>query len=198
MAVAKTYPDKKVVIPRSVALFLIKALILFIVWKVAYLYVIMPKRILDDPLTHSVGMATKDLLNFFSSSPHYTAIKTIEDVHGDKGVLSFSVVYIYRDGKMALSIGDPCNALEVMVLYAGFIICFPSTLKRKLFYIPVGLILIYGLNIIRCAALVLIAIYYNSYLDFSHHFLFTFIVYAFIFLLWYFFTKNRKTNERVS
>lgn len=191
MAVVKTGPDKRVFVPRSAVNFLIKALILFVVWKAAYFYILLPKRVLDDPLTQSVGMATKGVLNLFSASPHYTAIKTIEKVHGDKGVLSFSVVDIYRDGKMALSIWDPCNALEVMVLYAGFIICFPATLRRKLIFIPVGLILIYLLNIIRCASLVLIAIYYNAYLNFSHHFLFTFVVYAFIFLLWYFFTKNR-------
>jgi len=96
---------------------------------------------------------------------------------------------IYRNGEKTLKVADPCNGLELMVLYGGFIFCFPGVLQRKAGFLLAGWALILLLNILRCMLLVLIFVYYRKYLDFSHHFVFTFIVYMAIFWLWYRFTR---------
>src|ERR1700754_1191957 len=111
------------VIPRQILVFLIKALILFVAWKGLYLIVLKPRRTLDGPLTHFTGFTTMKALNLFSGDIRYTARDAVDSAQGEAGMVYFPDVYIYRNGEKTLSIGDPCNALEVMVLYAGFLFC---------------------------------------------------------------------------
>jgi exosortase family protein XrtF len=188
--------DKRIKIPRSVTLFFIKALVLFIIWKAVYLSFLLPKRILDEPLTNSVGVATTRLLNLFSGVDQYSTKQGIGSIEVDGKEQPVSQMDIYKNNEKTLGIADVCNGLELLVLYVGFIICFPSPVSRKLLFAAIGFALIYLLNLFRCAALVMIFIHYREYLDFSHHFAFTFIVYAFIFLLWYIFTKNLRLNAQ--
>lgn len=194
----KTLPNKKSKIPRPVRLFFIKALVLFVVWKAAYLLFLMPHRTLDEPLTHSVGTSTAGLLNLFSRGRPFSAKEAGASLELDGGVIYGNVMDIYQHENKTLRIADACNGLELLVLYAGFIIAFPGRLSRKLGFVAAGFLLIYLINIIRCAILVEIFLHYNAYLDFSHHFLFTFIVYAFIFLLWWRFTKNQRLNGSIA
>jgi exosortase/archaeosortase family protein len=80
----------------------------------------------------------------------------------------------------------------MMVLYVGFIFCFPSGLRRKLWFSLLGLAFIYIINVFRCVGLVLIA-HDNDlrkWFDFAHHYLFVIIVYGFIFLLWMWFVNG--------
>jgi len=186
-------------IPRPVALFFIKALVLFIAWKLAYLSFLQPKRVLDGPLTRLVGHSTGQVLDMTARRPDgYSVTMVMDTVYMEGRAFRSPAVDIYRNDQRTLRVADACNGLELMVLYLGFLICFPALLRKKLEFALAGLILIYFLNIIRCVALVEIFIHYNKYVDVSHHFVFTFIVYAFIFLLWYFFTKNLRLNGRPS
>jgi len=65
-----------------------------------------------------------------------------------------------------------------------FVLAYPGHQKNKLWFVPLGILLIHILNIIRVISLAIIA-YYSPYsLSFNHTYTFTFFVYAFIFLLW--------------
>lgn len=178
-------------IPRPILFFIGKALLLFIAWKLLYLSYLQPKRILDDPLTSTVGVLTTGALNLFPGAGIYTVRKVPDTASADMGGTVTRAMQIYRNGEKTLKVADPCNGLELMVLYAGFIICFPGVLRRKAGFLLAGWVLILLLNILRCLLLVLIFVYYRKYLDFSHHFVFTFIVYMVIFWLWYRFTQKQ-------
>ena len=41
---------------------------------------------------------------------------------------------LYLDGKKIVGVADACNALELFVLYLGFLIAYPSSVKRKLLF----------------------------------------------------------------
>jgi len=182
-----------------VSLFFLKALGLFIVWKLVYLFILLPGRVVDGPLTRMIGVSTGRVLDLTARRPdRYWVAMATDTVVMDGRIYSSPAMDIYRNERRTLRVADACNGLEMMVLYLGFLICFPASLRRKLGFATGGLVLITLLNIIRCGALVLIFIHYNKYLDFSHHFAFTFIVYGFIFLLWYLFTKNLRLNGRTS
>jgi exosortase family protein XrtF len=88
------------------------------------------------------------------------------------------------DGTTGIWVGPGCNALTLFALFSVFIICYPGSQRHKLWYVPIGIVLIHLLNIIRVVALTIIAFRMPSALDFNHTYTFTFIVYAFIFLLW--------------
>ena len=184
-------------VPRSVYLFFLKVFVLFIVWKSIYLYFLLPKRVLDGPLTYTVGLGTTKTLNFLTHSKDFATSRGVTKFTYEGGVRYEEEMDIYYENARVLEIADACNALELFVLYTGFIICFPAGISRKLAFIFSGIILIYILNLFRCAFLTLIVLHYPKYLDFSHHFLFTFLVYGFIFLLWYIFAQKLIPHARL-
>lgn len=183
-------------VPRPVFLFGLKAIVLFLVWKALYLGYFQPRRILDGPLTYSVGMATTVVLNWFEAGKPFSVQKASQRIEVEGGVQEEGVMDIYLEGRPTLRVADACNGLELMVLYVGFLVCFPAPAGRKWKFALIGTGIIYLLNVIRCVALVQIFLHYHPYLDFSHHFAFTFIVYSCIFGMWYSFTKNRKKPIR--
>ena len=91
-------------------------------------------------------------------------------------VSNFDVVFI----------DTPCNGLILFAQFAVFIIAFPGPVGKKFWYIPMGILVIYFLNLIRIAALALISIYDYKSLNFDHHFLFNIIAYSVIFTMWFF------------
>jgi exosortase/archaeosortase family protein len=178
-------------VPKPVNAFLLKGLLVFIIWKSLYLFFFLPGRILDAPLTYAVGAGTTRMLNFMTNSQIFSAKNGMNEFfEGNKRVRIEYTVVIEANHEKALAIADVCNGLELMVLYLGFIICFPSGISRKLIFAFTGIALIYLFNVLRCSSLILIYLHYPSYLDFSHHYLFKFLVYGFIFLLWHGFTQK--------
>jgi exosortase/archaeosortase family protein len=176
-------------IPKPVKEFLIKATILFVAWKAVYLLFLLPGRVLDRPLTYSIGKGTAATLGLFNPSGDYNAVSTMHlKGLGDQGLEP--VMAVRSNQTDLLDIADVCNGLELLVLYAGLILCLPAARNRKIVYIIGGIIGIEILNILRCAGLVLVFLHKPQWLDFSHHYLFTFVVYAFIFWLWYLFSRN--------
>ncbi len=101
------------------------------------------------------------------------------------------------DGTHGVLIGAPCNGLSLFALFAGFIIIFPGKLKHKLFFIPIGILIIHVVNIFRLVGLALVVQYKPESLEFNHKYTFTVIVYAIIFMMWIvwvnkFATKNNR------
>jgi exosortase/archaeosortase family protein len=183
-------------IPKPVKEFLLKAAILFVAWKAVYLLFLLPGRVLDKPLTHLIGKGTAATLALFNPAGDYNAISTMHPKGlGNEGA---EPVMAIRSGQTGLlDIADVCNGLELLVLYGGLILCLPASRRRKLTYIIGGIIGIEILNVLRCAGLVLVYLHKPEWLDFSHHYLFTFVVYAFIFWLWYLFSRNPEFAKKL-
>ena len=179
-------------IPKPVRLFLLKAALLFTVWKLLYLLYLLPHRTLDKPLTLALGVSTVTTLNALNQSwPYSTGDGTHVKQLPEGGTLSESGMDIFRGDKSVLFLADACNGLELMVLYAGLIVCLPSSSRRKLLYITGGFLFIEVINVLRCIGLVQIYLRRPDWLNFAHHYLFSFIVYAAIFWLWYIFSRDR-------
>src|SRR5580658_9294191 len=176
-------------IPGPVKSFLVKAIVLFVGWKVVYLVFLAPGRVLDKQLTSAVGKGTAATLGFLYPADDYNAVSGIHPIV--PGGEDMEPVMMVRSGDtVLLNIADACNGLEVLALYAGLILCLPASPKRKLAYILGGMAGIEVLNVIRCTGLVLVYLHEPEYLNFSHHYLFTLVVYAFIFWLWYLYSRN--------
>ncbi|MFC5270527.1 exosortase X [Adhaeribacter terreus] len=87
-------------------------------------------------------------------------------------------------------VGNPCNGMVLFALFAGFIIAYPGPWKAKLFYVPVGIFLIYLLNVLRIMALALNSFHSRHTLEFNHKYTFAFVVYACIFGFWMLWIKR--------
>ncbi len=88
------------------------------------------------------------------------------------------------DGSNGVWIGGPCNGITLMFLFAIFVIAYPGGIKNKLWFVPLGILIVHTINIIRILALVFIAKYDYRYLDFNHTYTFTFLAYSVVFGLW--------------
>ena len=177
-------------VPVAVKKFIFKAVAILVIWKVLYLAFLLPTRLLDKPLTYSVGIATTWLLNIYTGSSDYSTRSEISNVATDQGYTAMPLQKIFFHQNNVVSIEDGCNALELFVLYAGFIICMPAKSLRKTLFIIGGIIAIYITNVVRCAGVAYIILYHPRYADFAHHYVFTFVVYGLIIALWLIFSKK--------
>ena len=188
--VSSTYVNKWNNVPKAVKVFIFKALTILIVWKIVYLAFLLPTRLIDKPLTYSVGSVTTWFLDICTHSADYTTQSVVGNVATDKGFTLMPLQKIYFRGRDIVSIEDTCNALELFVLYAGFIVCMPAKNLRRVLFVVGGILAIYIVNVLRCAGVAYLIIYDPKYADFAHHYVFTFIVYGFIIALWLIFSKK--------
>lgn len=191
----QSYKEKWESIPRPVRSFLIKGLIIFLVWKAIYSFFLLPDRVIDEPLTQTVGKHVVIMLNKMAVGEPFHAVEKTQRIV-QEGVETFPVqtVLYYQDIPIS-GIGDPCNGLEVFVLYLGFIIAFPSGWLRKAIFIPSGIALIYVANIARFIGLVWLQWYKPDLLEFAHDYLYKGVIYFMIFLIWVVFTRNLSLTE---
>lgn len=179
-------------VPAVIRKFLLRGLLLLACWKIAYVFYLGPRATLDGPLTSTVGRQTAWLMNALSSGNSYRAVyQVLEQSRQPDDQLGPAIhSAVYFGSQRILTIADACNGLELFILYAGFILCFPATLKRKLFYTLLGMPFIHGINLLRCVALGYISLLKPQALDFAHHYLFKIMVYGAILLMWWLFTQK--------
>lgn len=166
---------------KIVIVFVLKAVLLYVAWFVFNDFVI-AKSGVNDWLNHRVAFDASVFLKLFG---YTTAISP-----GDHQFL------IEIGSKPMVGVGNPCNGLELFVLFAGFVLCFPGGAKQKLWFIPIGIIIIHIANFIRAASLALIQYYNPQYLEFNHHYTFVVIVYGIIFGLWIYWVNRLATIKK--
>jgi exosortase/archaeosortase family protein len=158
--------------------FFINGALLFGIWWVFYTF------LRDTAFIHNLyeeitAILTKNLL---IASKHFLNILGFEtEVFG-------KTIRITGTGGVYLDRG--CLGRNLMGLFAGFIIAYPGIIKKKLWYIPLGLVLITIINIFRISALAYIVVCCPEHVDINHHVIFKYTVYTLIFLMWYIWIKR--------
>ena len=161
-----------------------------VVWKGLYLLLWSEKRTLDDPLTQIVAKHSVWVLNQITPGNTFTA-KPMIAVKNFEGEIQVSrVSRIDRKGKPIMNIADECNGLELFILYFGFLLAMPASIKRKIWFGLAGIFIIHAVNVIRCVGLGLLLMNWDTYFDIAHHYIFKIMVYSTIFILWIVFSKN--------
>lgn len=148
--------------------FLLVAAGLYAAWLVGYEGFVGPDGRLDYWLSVNIAAASAGLLRLLGFAASAGAGSPL----------------LLMDGQPAVIVGAPCDGLVLYALFAGFIVAFPGPVRPKLWYIPLGVLALYLLNILRVGALALNQHYAHRSVDFNHHYTFSFVVYAFICLLW--------------
>jgi exosortase/archaeosortase family protein len=182
-------------IPIPVKSFLCKGLVFFLIWELVYNIYLLPNRIIDKPLCAFVGNGTASFINVIKGSS-LAYCKTVSEYVSNEGeVYLADRAIVFLGPNRLIGIADPCNGLNLLVLFIGFIVVYPSKVSLKLIYSAVGILAILFLNIARCAGLGLIHNSYPSLTDFAHHYAFKIITYLAIFLMWYWFVKLTNKTE---
>ena len=158
---------------RNLTRFLGLGFVGYLLWYVAYQYFLKDQTLMDEYLIHSMVVSSEWMLRLLGY-PLYEM--STSELRWQIGI---------ADSVGLLHIGAPCDGLVLFALFSVFILAFPGPARRKAWYIPLGILLIHGANLIRVVSLVMIQ--YNSpeSLQFNHDYTWTVLIYAFIFWLWY-------------
>jgi exosortase family protein XrtF len=97
-----------------------------------------------------------------------------------------------------LSVFEGCNGLNVMILFISFLIAYRGPLRKFLMFSVIGLLIIHVVNLGRVAMLYLVAQYYPNYMYFTHKYLFTAVIYAIVFGLWYIWVSKYNANPKLT
>ena len=152
------------------------AFLAYLTWSVAYQHFLKPETALDEVvIEHMVGATEWAFERMGWPVGTYPQPATHRDRVGVAG-------------HAGVQIGEPCDGVELFALFAIFILAFPGSAVRKLWFIPLGILLIHLTNIVRVIALTRIQAVRPEWLEFNHDYTFTVLVYGLVFGLWYVWT----------
>lgn len=154
--------------------FLLLSVLSYGLWLFAYEFFIKPNGLLDHIITENISYLLCLGLDLLGYQPHFSIAENIGE----------TFIFLSTSTFPLLRVGASCNGLELLVLFTIFIICYPGNFKAKLWFIPLGLLIIHGINLFRNFILTLMAVHKSSYFDLFHRYIFIFLVYGVIFLLW--------------
>lgn len=90
------------------------------------------------------------------------------------------------EGTNGIAIKNSCIGISAMVIFAGLVAVYPGKWKHKLWYIPLGMILVQASNVFRLVGLALMQKHSDeAFVRFNHGYTYVIITYSFIFLLVY-------------
>lgn len=184
-------------IPTEVQRFLKRALLIFIIWKLVYHLFLFNGRIIDKPLTDWSTKGAEKIMQLFYPD-RKLMIREECNIAPELNNELVCADFLFLDGRKIVGVADFCNALELYVLYIGFLLAFPASLKRIILFSVSGIIVIYISNIIRLAALASMNMHRMNAVDMAHHYVFKMMVYALIFGLWVLFTKKQLNHEQTA
>lgn len=150
----------------------------YVLWLLIYYLLIKEYTNWDHALNYNIVYLSQKLMSFFG----FGSFIELESDH---------VLLIMTEGQLRpILLGDECNGFKLFSIFSIFILAFPGSWKTKLWFIPLGIVIVHLANIIRVCALLYINNYHHEYMDFNHLYTFTIFVYGIIFLLWYWFAKK--------
>jgi exosortase/archaeosortase family protein len=114
--------------------------------------------------------------------------------------LKTSDYYLYfPNGKITISIVWGCTGIKHLFIFTCIMACYQGTWRKKIWYIPVGCLILTVYNVIRIGLIVLLTNGHPQRFGFLHDRFFNYIYYTIIFLLWLYWeeqiTKNTIKND---
>jgi exosortase/archaeosortase family protein len=122
---------------------------------------------------------------------------------GDEITLSDNHVIRHKNG-VAVHIVWACSGLKQMYIFICIIAFSRGPWKMKLWYIPLGIIVVYLFNIFRISFITSVIQYHPTWFDFLHEHALKYMFYAVIFGMWVYweesiaipFLKAKETNDK--
>ncbi len=163
---------------KAVLVFLVKFVGLYLLLNTAYALWIARYEPTADPLTKLVTDQTVVILNWLETG--VTVGESFRSAH----------VPILQDNKTIVSVFEGCNSVNVIIVFLSFIVAFAGSWPKTTLFVLAGAIVVYLGNLVRVVLLFFVAKYYPNNLYFFHKYLFTAVLYAVVFILWFIWVKK--------
>jgi exosortase/archaeosortase family protein len=157
--------------------FLIKGTILFMAWRVFRKWMILEGQ--NGWITQHFSILYLKVSHFFLA------------LFGTDVTVSFVDRKMWVTGSNnAVEIVYDCLGVNLFFVFLIFIIAYPGSNKVRLWFIPMGIVVIFLLNAMRMAILTRVVANNPEMMNFLHNFVFQGFIYISIFAMWFWFTKT--------
>ena len=156
---------------RALVRFLLTGVGGYALWYVVYEAVLKPFTRLDEAVIASLVHGTRGIGSLLGAEMRIGAGPWPTEV----GLV----------GHAGVTIGTPCDGVVLFALFAVFVAAFPGNWKHKLWFVPAGIAVLFGVNLGRVVALTFIQAHVPELLKFNHDYTFTVGVYGVVLGLWY-------------
>jgi exosortase family protein XrtF len=99
-------------------------------------------------------------------------------------------ISILDSSGVAIRVFEGCNGINVMIVFLSFIFAFDAKNKNNIWFLPLGIALIFIANLARIIVLYYAAEHWSEYFYYVHKYILTAFLYAIVFLLWWFWIEK--------
>ena len=149
-----------------------------------------------------VRLLKQQVTPFFSRLAEHTAYWAYNTAHLFKRQLRLenNVKLTYPNGNSTW-IGWSCTPVKQQFIFVCLLLLTPPIVKsrawHKCWYIPVCLLLLYGVNILRIATIAVVIDTHPEWFDILHTYLLKYVFYGVVFALWMMWVKLSATERNV-
>jgi exosortase/archaeosortase family protein len=97
---------------------------------------------------------------------------------------------MWLDNNCGIIINASCSGLKPIIQFILLMLLFPGYWKRKLWYIPFGILLIYITNLLRVSGMAITGEFFPAALKFTHDYILRPMFYVVIFALWWYWQEK--------
>lgn len=137
---------------------------------------------------------------FFSLASHHLFLqsKVMLDLTGIEYTTREQTFYITNilGSTSWVEVSPACTSLKQWLHWVFLMILFPGPWRHKLWYIPIGLVIIQGISILRITGLACAVYRWPGSFPFFHDYVFKGLFYGTIFLMWVIWTEFLRKKHR--
>lgn len=139
-----------------------------------------------------------DKLFVFSSDVLFNHSKWTLRNLGIKFITENQTFWVYNGDKISgfVDVEPGCTSLKQWMHWLFLMLLFPGPWRHKVWYIPIGLIVIHFINVFRIVGLTISVKYYPQYFDTFHNYFFKTLFYFMIFMMWLFWVEKFKNRTK--
>jgi len=135
-----------------------------------------------DTIVTFFGLNLSTPFNFMAAHVANTTANILQFFGSDIQLLDNNVLR-HANG-VAVRIVWSCTGLKQAYIFVCLIAFYAGNIKQKMWYIPLGLLLVYLINIFRIAAITALVESYPAQFELLHEHLFKYLFYVILFGMW--------------
>ena len=105
---------------------------------------------------------------------------------------------LHFQNKAIMYVNNGCSGLKQILQFTLLMLIFPGPWKKKLWFIPFGILVMHLTNLFRMFGLAVIMANWPDYWHFSHDYIFRLLFYLVIFLLWLWWVEKLSSRRQAS
>lgn len=131
-----------------------------------------------------------DLSALFAAASRHTAEAVYAVVHCFRPTLALNGTMLSFDSGNYVAVVWSCTGFKQAFIWMFLILTARGPIWHKIWYIPLGWICVYGVNVLRIAAIAGIVEFHPEMFELFHRYVFKYLFYFILFMMWVFWLEK--------